>query len=120
MAKYSKRSLDRIHECDERLQLIAGELIHRMDVTVLCGHRGEAEQNKAFKEGKSKLQWPDSKHNKMPSLAIDIAPYPIDWNDIARFKIMCEYILDIANELGIKIRQGRDFSFVDWVHTELL
>lgn len=119
--KYSKKSIERIEECDERLQLIAYELIHRMDVTVLCGHRNKADQNKAFDTGKSRLRWPNGKHNSLPSKAIDIAPYPIDWNNIGRFKIMCNHIERIAKELGIKVRMGRDFkSLVDWPHTELV
>lgn len=124
MAKYSKRSIQRIEECHENLQLIAYELIHHMDVIVLCGHRNQADQDRAFAQGKSKLKWPKSKHNKTPSMAIDIAPYnpktTVDWNDIVQFEIMCGLIKQIAKELGIKIRQGKDFSFKDWVHTELV
>lgn len=121
MAKYSKKSIERIEECDEKLQLIAYELIHRMDVMVLCGHRNKADQNKAFDTGKSRLRWPNGKHNSFPSKAIDIAPYPIDWNNLGRFKVMCNHVEQIAKELGIKVRMGRDFkSLVDWPHVELV
>lgn len=109
-------------ECHEDLQKIANELIKEMDVTVLCGHRGEKEQNAAFINGKSKLQWPRSKHNKVPSLAIDTAPVKdgkINWNDIRGFNIMCDKVEEIAKRLGIKIRMGRTFSFKDYVHWEI-
>jgi len=117
--KFSKKSLERISECHPNLQKIAHELIKELDVTVLCGHRGERDQNHAFNTGKSKLRWPRSKHNQAPSLAIDIAPYPIDWNNIPRFEDMCDRIKRIASSLKIKIRQGREFSFSDYPHTEL-
>lgn len=124
MPRYSKRSIQRIEECHENLQLIAYELIHRMDVIVLCGHRGEREQNAAYDRGNSKLRYPRSKHNSLPSRAIDIAPYTpgiiVDWKDLKKFAIMCDHIKHIADQLGIKIRQGRYFSFHDWPHTEIV
>jgi peptidoglycan L-alanyl-D-glutamate endopeptidase CwlK len=117
---YSKLSLKRIAECHPDLQAIAMELIKEMDVTVLCGHRGQADQDAAVKRGASRLKWPKSKHNKMPSLAIDTAPWPIAWKNIPKFDEMCNRIQKIADRLGIKIRQGRSFSFKDYPHTELV
>lgn len=119
MYKYGKRSMQRLSTVHEDLQAIAHELIKHMDVSVLCGHRGEREQEAAFVAGNSKLQWPRSKHNKLPSLAIDLAPYPIDWDDIARFNEMCDLVEAIAKDKGIKVRMGRDFSFRDYPHVEL-
>lgn len=119
MYKFSKKSLERLNECHPDLQKIAHELIKKMDVTVLCGFRGEQEQNAAFINGKSKLQWPRSKHNRTPSEAMDLAPYPIDWNDLGRFAKMCNLVEEIAAQLKVKIKLGRDFSFRDWPHIEL-
>jgi len=55
-----------------------------MDVTIVCGYRGEEEQNKAYTEKKSGLKFPQSKHNHAPSSAVDIAPYingkGVRWN----------------------------------------
>jgi peptidoglycan L-alanyl-D-glutamate endopeptidase CwlK len=117
--KFSDRSLKRIEECHPDLRAIAHELIKEMDVVVLCGHRGQEEQEKAVHDGRSKLHFPHSKHNSLPSRAIDMAPYPIDWNDISKFNDMCDRISVIAQRLGIHIRQGRTFSFRDYPHTEL-
>lgn len=119
MPKFGKKSLEKLAECHPDLQKIAHELIKEMDVTVLCGHRNEMDQNTAFINGKSKLQWPRSKHNKKPSEAVDIAPYPIDWNNLARFHEMCSRVEQIAKKLNIKLRLGRDFSFKDYPHFEL-
>lgn len=95
-----------------------------MNVTVLCGYRGEKEQRAAFIAGKSKLLYPNSKHNSVPSRAVDIAPYSeklkgVDWRDIPAFEDMCNRIERIAERLKIKIRLGRDFSFKDYPHVEL-
>jgi len=67
------------------LQDVFLEVIKHIDCTILCGHRDEEEQNNAFHEGKSKLKYPQSDHNKAPSLALDGAPYPIDWRNTKRF-----------------------------------
>ena len=93
---------------------------------VICGYRGKEDQDKAFAEKKSKLKFPESKHNKKPSLAVDIVPDPdrnpktIAWADLNEFEIMCHTVESCADELDIKIRLGRDFSFVDFPHIELV
>ena len=117
--EFSKKSLEKLNTCHEDLKRIALELIKEMDITVLCGHRDEKSQNEAFINGTSKLMWPKSKHNKTPSLAIDLAPLPIDWKDIPSFMLMCSKIEHIASVLKIDIRLGRDFSFKDFPHIEL-
>ena len=124
MPKFGKSSLAKLETVHPDLQRICRELIKELDITVLCGVRGEKEQNAAFVAGHSKLQYPRSKHNKVPSEAVDIAPYNakkkgIDWNDIPAFIDMCKRVERIAKELGIKIRLGRDFSFKDYPHVEL-
>jgi peptidoglycan L-alanyl-D-glutamate endopeptidase CwlK len=120
MYSFGTRSLQRLGECHPKLQEIMHELIKTMDVAILCGYRGEIEQNQAFVGGKSKLEYPKSKHNQKPSLAVDVAPWPIDWNNIHEFERMCGIIEGIAQSKGINIRLGRDFSFKDYPHVELL
>ncbi len=119
--KLSRKSQERLETCDERLITIVNDVCKVMDVTVLCGHRGKEEQEKAFKEGKSKAHFGQSYHNAFPSLAVDIAPYPINWdvND-PRWEIMCNLVLYIANRYGIKVRLGRDFTNLkDYPHIEI-
>lgn len=116
MPKFSKRSLKNLSQCHPDLQRIADQLIKEMDVVVICGHRGEKEQNEAFARGTSKLRWPRSKHNKTPSLAFDACPYPIDWEARARFLEMRKRMQAIADRLRIKVR------FISWdlPHIELV
>lgn len=121
MPQFSERSLKNLAQCDERLQRVAHEAIKHFDFTVICGHRGEAEQNAAYKAGHSRLKFPQSKHNKTPSLAFDACPFPIDWNDHKRFQIMGKVMKEAAASLGIKITWGGDWhSFVDKPHFEVV
>ena len=129
MYKFGKTSQERLETCHEKIQEILNEAIQIVDFTVLCGHRGEAEQQDAFHKGMSKVQFPNSKHNTRPSLAVDIAPYPIDWNNTERFVHLIGIIRGIAHMKGIEIRTGIDWdcdgditdhSFMDYPHWELV
>jgi peptidoglycan L-alanyl-D-glutamate endopeptidase CwlK len=121
----NEKSKERLLECHPDLQRLMLKVNEIYPIQVICGYRGEADQNKAFAEKKSKLMFPMSKHNKKPSLAVDIVPDPdfnprtIDWNRIAAFKVMCFAVELVAEELKIKINLGRDFSFRDFPHIEL-
>ncbi len=81
-----------------------GECLEVDDITVLCGYRGEKEQNDAFARGTSKLKWPHSKHNQLPSLAVDIAPYPLNWKDVAAFEALRTYAMKVAEKIGVRLR----------------
>ena len=129
MPTFSRKSLERLETCDHRIQMVIKRAITRVDFTVLCGHRGKQEQEDAFERGASKLRWPQSKHNKTPSLAVDVAPFPIDWDNLDRFRELAAVILDEAGKLGIKMRWGADWNqngsekderFRDYPHFELI
>jgi hypothetical protein len=102
---------------------LAYEIIKDYDVTVLCGHRSNEEQDEAVEKGHSKAVWPTSKHNTKPSVAIDIAPWKdggIPWDDIQEFYKMATIVLSAANRLGIEIKWGGHFrAFFDGPHFEL-
>lgn len=133
MPKFSQASLDQLATCHPDLQRIANEAIQYFDFTVLEGHRDQAKQDAAVAAGNSKTLWPQSKHNHSPSLAMDCAPYPIDWSgtpkSLERFVFMHGIFHTIAQQLGIAIRSGIDWnsnndmrdegSFRDYPHTEL-
>jgi peptidoglycan L-alanyl-D-glutamate endopeptidase CwlK len=108
-----KASKLKLATCDARLQQFvtalvadvdAGKVPGVSDITVLCGYRGQAEQNAAFQAGTSKLIYPHSKHNRVPSMAVDLAPYPIDWKDTEAFEALRRYALALASRMGIRIR----------------
>ncbi len=129
MPSFSKISAQRLSTCDPRLQALLREAIKHVDFSVLCGHRGVEEQEEAYRTGKSKARWPNSKHNTLPSVAVDVAPYPVDWQDTARFARLAGYLERIAHEQGIAIRWGGDWDrdgrtnderFIDMPHIELV
>ena len=122
MPEFSARSKKNLAQCDKRLQRIADEAIKNFDFIVICGHRGEKEQNAAVARGTSKVRYPHSKHNKIPSLAFDAVPYVkgapggIDWSARARFLEMRKALKAAADKLGIPVR------FISWdlPHIELV
>lgn len=110
------------------LQRVLDEAIKTYNFSIICGHRNETDQNKAYAEGKSQKKWPESKHNSWPSRAADLAPFPVDWNDRARFHVMMGHVESAAIRLGIAVRFGWDFNqngkdddrFKDLPHVELV
>lgn len=76
---FGARSLERLGTCHPLLITLFGRVIRRADLpcdlSILCGVRGKAEQDAAFRSGTSKLRWPGSKHNRTPSHAVDVAPF---------------------------------------------
>ena len=128
MYRYGKTSKSRLDTCHPEIQRLFNELIKDWDVSIICGHRNEADQTKAVNDGASKTEYPNSKHNSMPSLGIDAALYPIDWDDSGRHYMFVGMVKQKAKELGIEIRCGADWdsdnntddqSFHDLVHFEL-
>lgn len=135
MPSFSIDSITKLRSCHRDLQVIFFDVIETFDCTVLEGFRGEEAQNKAFADGKSKLKWPNGNHNKNPSMAIDVSPYPIDWKDKERFIFFAGYVLGIArklkdiNAINHSLRWGGDWDndtdlkdnvFNDLVHFELI
>ena len=110
MPRFGSRSKKRLATCDDRLQDLFKEVVKHFDCSVIQGHRGKADQNKAFDEGRSKLRYPDGNHNASPSKAVDVAPYPIDWSDRDRFHYFGGFVLGIASQMGLKIRWGGDWD----------
>ena len=110
MASFGKKSQERLNTCDPRLVELFEEVVEHFDCTVIQGYRDEAEQNKAFEDGFSKLKYPKGSHNKYPSLAVDIAPYPIDWKDRDRFHFFAGFVKGIASQMGLNIRWGADWN----------
>jgi len=129
MPYFSNRSMQKLFTCDERLQRIAIEVIKYLDITITDGHRSREDQERAYHAGLSKLQYPKSKHNKVPSLAMDCVPYPINYDQPEAFYYMAGYIQAVANKMDIPIRWGGDWDkdhdfydqhFIDLPHFELI
>jgi len=125
MPFFSDSSNRLLSTCDITLQDIMNEVIAKYDIKIICGYRNEAEQNKAYSNGRSFAQFPKSVHNTFPSKAIDIAPYPIDWEDITRFYEMAAFVLEVAGFYKVYLKWGGNWKIrgvsklVDLPHFEL-
>ena len=107
---WSARSKTAYDTLDPRLQKICDGVLVQMDVTILEGHRDQAAQEAAFAAGNTKLHWPHGNHNALPSKAVDLSPYPVDWADKTRFAYMAGIAKGLAAGLGFKLRWGGDFD----------
>ena len=128
MAKFGRRSKERLKSCDKKLQKVFNEVIKHVDCSVLEGHRSAERQNKLYDEGKSKVRYPNGRHNADPSRAVDVVPYPIDWDDRERFHLFAGFVIGIARSMNIKLRWGGDWNmnfevddnnFDDFPHFEI-
>ncbi|MDC1524000.1 M15 family metallopeptidase [Planktomarina temperata] len=90
--------------------------ITEQDFTVIEGIRNINRQRELFKAGKSTTM--NSRH--ITGHAVDMVPWPVDWNDLERFEVMSEAMKQAAEELDIPIVWGGDWkSFYDAPHFEL-
>lgn len=128
MPRFSTTSSTRLESCDPRLRSLLEAVVAHYDCTILEGHRDQETQDRYFKKGRSRVRWPDGMHNSRPSMAVDVAPYPVDWDDKQRFYLFSGYVLGTARQMGIRLRWGGDWdgdwdiadqTFNDLVHFEL-
>jgi len=149
MAKFSKKSLERLKTADDDLILLFSYIIKYFDCSVLYGTRLPEEQFELFKKGREEINgvWmikdkrkvvtykdgyiKRSKHNYIPSQAVDVAPYPIDFEDEDRIRYFAGFVMGMAKllkEMGLissDIIWGGDWdedtdlndqTFMDLVH----
>jgi len=75
MPQFSQASLNKLGSCHPDLIILFTYVVIDDDCTIICGYRGKGAQELAFMTNKSQVHWPNSRHNKKPSLAVDVAPY---------------------------------------------
>ena len=121
-------SIIRLQTCDERLIKVITAVSAYWHIRVIEGHRGRVNQDAAYSLGKSKLLWPKGKHNGTPSLAVDVTPEPIDWNNDQRLIYFAGFVIGMARKMDIDLRWGGDWNgwqdprknqFKDLVHFEI-
>ncbi|WP_180297020.1 M15 family metallopeptidase [Snodgrassella alvi] len=143
MYKLSNRSLQRLYGVDASLVKVVKRAIEltRQDFMVTEGLRtheqccinygkGRTAQQCSLKGVPAKYAQPDlskvtwlnnpfaSKH--VTGRAIDLIPYPIDWNDLKKFHLIAAAMKQAAAELGVRIMWGGDWkSSKDYPHFEI-
>lgn len=129
MPQFGSTSRARLETCHQDLQMIFNYVIKSFDCTIICGYRDKKAQNKAYDDGFSKVHFPNSKHNMSPSIAIDVIPWPIEWENTKRMKYFAGYVMGIAKVLGYELVSGldwdddtilKDTTFVDHPHFQLV
>lgn len=127
MPRFSDASHKRLQTCHPDLIRLFEYVVQYFDCSVIEGARDEETQREYVRTGRSKTM--NSKHITAPSLAVDVAPYPIDWANRDRFYYFAGFVKGVADNMGIKIRWGGDWdsdtqtkdqSFFDLPHFELV
>ena len=106
MPKFGKRSLANLKGVNTKLVNVLNQTIKHFDFTVIEGVRSLETQKEYVDKGVSKTM--SSKH--LLGRAVDIAPYPIDYDDEERFVYLGGFILGVASQLGVKLRWGLDWN----------
>jgi len=116
----------RLSGCDPQLVQLFTRVGERRSVQVIQGPRTVQQEVDAITTHHSALKNPmDSLHVIGPgrplSLAVDAAPWPVDWKDIPGFVNLAVVVKSCALELGIALEWGGDWqSFKDYSHYQLL
>ena len=138
MPRFGKRSRELLATAHPDLQRIFNEVVKYWDCTIIYAHRTVKEQQALYAQGRTKpgVKVTDkdgvrkkSMHNYYPSLAVDAACWPIDWDNDMEFYVFGGAVLMVAKQLGINVRWGynwdgdrdyKDQSFYDGPHFELI
>lgn len=120
MPDFSLSSARKLLSCHKDLQVLFREVVKVVDCTVIYGHRSIEEQQALYAQGRTKPGRivtncdginKKSKHNDFPSLAVDVIPYPIDWNDEQRIIEFGNYVMKVADRL---YREGAITHRIEW------
>lgn len=89
------------------------------DFLITEGVRTPERQAELYAQGRTKpgkvVTWTlNSNHFKSKVTgfghAVDVCPYPVDWNSVAKFEAIAKAIKQAARELGVQIEWGGDWS----------
>lgn len=121
MPSFGTQSRRHRDTCHPDLIRVLDEAINSYDFSCIWGYRGKARQDRAFRDGNSKLKWPHSRHNSYPSEAFDVIPYPDGFKaSDEEFYVLATHILASASRLGVPLEWGGHWaSLKDLAHFEL-
>ena len=121
MPKFGTQSLRRVAQCHPKLQLVLHEAIKHYDFSCIWGYRDRETQNTMFENGASELRYPNSYHNRKPSRAFDVIPYPYGFKALDKaFYWQATHILRAASAVEVNLRWGGHWRTLrDLAHFEL-
>jgi len=121
--KWGRRSNEVRREIELDLILVCDQALEwsEFDLCLTEGKRGKKAQNEAVAAGLSELSWPDSKHNSGDRLsrAVHIEPYPLRYEDIARYQVLGGIMIAAGKLFNVKLRWLGPTSLRDYAHWEL-
>lgn len=116
---WSKRSREVLVTLTPDLIYLMNKLADVRDVSLIWGYRDKELQNSFYRKGTG-VRYPFSKHNVYPSLAVDVVPYPSQYDSIEELNMMLGSIQALSHMLNITIRLGKYFpTRKDYAHIEI-
>lgn len=116
----------RLANVDPRLVQLVTDVGTTRNVQVVEGARTVEQEQADIAKGNSALMDPThSKHVIVPGVrdlaeAVDLAPWPVNWMDLAAFKDLGAFVKARAQVLGVAVTWGGDWiSLHDYDHWEL-
>jgi len=108
MPKLSAESAQNLATCHKDLIELFVFVSGLFDCKVLEGKRSIQRQQELYADGKSRTM--RSKHLTQPSLAVDVLPYPVDYDDIERMHMFAGFVKGAAARVGVDILWGGDWD----------
>lgn len=110
MPKFGKRSKSRLKGVHPDLVSILNDVIKYYDITILEGVRSQERQIDLHKEGKSKLDGVYKKSKHQLGRAVDISPYPVDFEDTKGYMYLAGLMVATAKKKNFRLRWGGDWN----------
>lgn len=127
---FGKTSQERLATVEKDLRNVCTLALCKspIDFMVLEGRRTVQRQHELYGQGRTAAQLQaagvDPKYAKpsMPKVtwtlnsnhftgrAVDLVPYPVDWNDTSKFDAIAKAMFAAAKDLGVTIRWGADWD----------
>ena len=106
MPRFSNKSLRRLNTCNPKLQYLFKEVVKHFDCSIIEGKRSLKRQKELLKDGATKTL--NSEH--LSGRAVDVYPYPVDFEDRDRWHYFGGYVLGTAKQFGIDLIWGGDWN----------
>ena len=120
MPTLSPVSLQHLQTCHKDLQAVFLAVAAQLPILIICGYRDKSSQDAAVASGRSRTPYPTSRHNSVPSEAVDAALLPLNWDRLDDFRQLNDVVQKEAAQLGIKITWGGEFIHLkDYDHWQL-
>lgn len=118
--RFSARSLGNLKGVHPDLARVAERAIaiSRQDFIVTEGVRTKERQKELYAQGRTKpgqkVTWTLTSNHFVKAdgfgHAIDVVPYPVDWNDAKKFYAIAQAMKEAAKELNVSLGWGGDWT----------